>query len=85
MQYQCRPPTYSPSLCDMVCVPPQLGGFLARTGDGEPVITSIRQGYQRGHEFISTLAIPLTVNATEKCRMLSTHFYHSKWLVKKFL
>ena len=38
-------------------------GFLARTGDGEPGITSLWQGYQRLHEFIYALETHRTVNA----------------------
>jgi hypothetical protein len=41
----------------------QLGGFFARTGDGEPGITSIWQGDQRLHEFIDAVEIHRTVNA----------------------
>jgi hypothetical protein len=40
----------------------QLGGFFARTGDGEPGITSIWQGYQRLHECIDAVEIHRTVN-----------------------
>jgi hypothetical protein len=41
----------------------RLGGFLARTGDGEPGIQSIWQGYQRLHEFIYALEMHRAVNA----------------------
>jgi glucose-6-phosphate isomerase len=40
----------------------QLGGFLARTGDGEPGIQAIWQGYQRLHEFIYALETHRRVN-----------------------
>ena len=63
MHYQCRPPAHPPSLRDMVRALARLGGFLARTGDGEPGIKSIWQGYQRLHEFIYAVETYLTVNA----------------------
>jgi Transposase Tn5 dimerisation domain len=52
MQHHRSPPQAPPSLREMVRALAQLGGFLARTGDGEPGIRSIWQGYQRLHEFI---------------------------------
>jgi Transposase DNA-binding/Transposase Tn5 dimerisation domain len=63
MQHHRPPPQAPPSLREMVRDLAQLGGFLARTGDGEPGITSIWQGYQRLHEFIYAVAIHRTVNA----------------------
>lgn len=64
MQYHCRPPASPPSLRAMVRALAQLGGFLARTGDGEPGIKSIWQGYQRLHEFIYAVETHLAVNAS---------------------
>src|SRR5262249_20427549 len=52
MQFHGRPPAQPPPLREMVRALAQLGGFLARAGDGEPGIKSIWQGYQRLHEFI---------------------------------
>jgi hypothetical protein len=52
MQQHRPPPQAPPSLREMVRDLAQLGGVFARTGDGEPGITSIWQGSQRLHEFI---------------------------------
>jgi hypothetical protein len=41
----------------------QLGGFLARQGDGEPGMTVSGQGYQRLHEFLSAVDPYRTVKA----------------------
>lgn len=41
MPYHSRPPAQPPSLRDMVRALAQLGGFWARTGDGEPGIKSL--------------------------------------------
>jgi hypothetical protein len=62
MQYQSPPPDQPPSLRDTVRALAQLGGFLARTGDGEPGIKSIWQGYHRLHEFIYAIETHLAVN-----------------------
>jgi len=64
MQYRSRPPVQPPPLRDTVRALAQLGGFLARTGDGEPGIKSIWQGYQRLHEFIYAVEMHLAVNAS---------------------
>jgi hypothetical protein len=63
MQQHRPPPQTPPSLREMVRGLAQLGGFLARTGDGEPGITSIWQGYQRLHEFIYAVETHRTINA----------------------
>jgi hypothetical protein len=63
MQFHSRPPALPPPLRDMVRALAQLGGFLARTGDGEPGIKAIWQGYQRLHEFIYAVETHLAVNA----------------------
>jgi Transposase Tn5 dimerisation domain len=63
MQQHRPPPQAPPSLREMVRGLTQLGGFLARTDDGEPGITAIWQGYQRLHEFIYAVEIHRTVNA----------------------
>lgn len=62
MQYHSPPPAQPPPLRDTVRALAQLGGFLARTGDGEPGIRSIWQGYQRLHEFIYAVETHLAVN-----------------------
>jgi hypothetical protein len=64
MQFHSRPPAQPPPLREMVRALAQLGGFLARTGDGEPGIKSIWQGYQRLHEFIYAVETHLAVNAS---------------------
>jgi hypothetical protein len=62
MQYHRPPPDQPPPLRDTVRALAQLGGFLARTGDGEPGIKSIWQGYQRLHDFIYAIETHLAVN-----------------------
>jgi hypothetical protein len=63
MQFHSSPPPQPPPLRHMVRALAQLGGFLARAGDGEPGIQSIWQGYQRLHEFIYALDTHRAVNA----------------------
>jgi hypothetical protein len=63
MQHHHRPPQAPPVLHDMVRSLAQLGGFLARKGDGEPGIKSIWQGYQRLHEFIYAVETHRTITA----------------------
>jgi Transposase Tn5 dimerisation domain len=63
MQHHRHPPQAPPSLREMVRGLAQLGGFLARTGDGEPGIQAIWQGYQRLHEFIYALETHRSVHA----------------------
>jgi hypothetical protein len=62
MQHHCHPPPTPPPLREMVRSLAQLGGFLARQGDGEPGIKAIWQGYQRLHEYISAIETYRTVN-----------------------
>ena len=66
MQHHCHPPPTPPPLREMVRNLAQLGGFLARQGDGEPGIKAIWQGYQRLHEFIYAIDTYRTVNALER-------------------
>jgi hypothetical protein len=63
MKYHRPPPQAPPSLREMVRGLAQLGGFLARKGDGEPDIQAIWQGYQRLHAFIYALETHRSVNA----------------------
>jgi hypothetical protein len=63
LQSQNPPPAQPPPLRDTVRALAQRGGFLARTGDGEPGLKSIWQGYQRLHEFIYAIETHLAVNA----------------------
>ena len=67
MPHHRPPPQAPPSLREMGRGLAQLGGFFARTDDGEPGITSIWQGNQRLHEFIYAVDIHRTVNALQKC------------------
>src|SRR5215510_9839053 len=64
MQFHRRPPVPPPPLREMVRALAQLGDLLARTGAGEPRIKSIWQGYQRLHEFISSIETHLAVNTS---------------------
>ena len=66
MQHHCHPPPTPPPRREMVRSLAQLGGFLARQGDGEPGIKAIWQGYQRLHEFIYAVETYRTVNAGER-------------------
>jgi hypothetical protein len=63
MQHHHPPPQIPPPLREMVRSLAQLGGLLARTGDGEPGIQAIWQGYQRLHECIYAVETHRTVNA----------------------
>jgi hypothetical protein len=63
LPYHSRPPQIPPPLRAMGRSLAQLGGFLARTGDGEPGSQSLWQGYQRLPEFISALETHRAVNA----------------------
>jgi len=64
MLYRRRPPQESPPLREIVRCLASLGGFLARTGDGEPGVQTIWQGYQRLQDFISALETHRAVNAS---------------------
>jgi hypothetical protein len=68
MQHHCRPPPTPPPLREMVRSLAQLGGFLARKGDGEPGLKTIWQGYQRLHDFIYAVDTYQTVNGVERSR-----------------
>jgi Transposase Tn5 dimerisation domain len=63
MQQHRAPPQAPPSLREMVRGLAPLGGFFARTGDGEPGIQAIWQGDQRLHEFIDALETHRNVTA----------------------
>jgi hypothetical protein len=66
MQHHCHPPPTPPPLRERVRSLAQLGGFLARQGDGEPGIKASWQGYQRRHDFIDAINTYRTVNALER-------------------
>ena len=63
MQYRSPPPDQPPPLRETVRALAQLGGCLARKGDGEPGLKSLWPGYQRLHEFIYAIETHLAVNA----------------------
>jgi Transposase DNA-binding/Transposase Tn5 dimerisation domain len=64
IQFHSPPPAQPPPLRDTTRALAQLGGFLARKGDGEPGINSIWQGYQRLHNFIHAIETHLAVNVS---------------------
>lgn len=48
-----KPPTKTPMVREVVRLIAQLGGFLARTGDGEPGVKSLWLGFQALRHFVS--------------------------------
>src|SRR5262249_12092662 len=64
MHYRRRPPQEPPPLREMVRCLARLGGFLARTGDGEPGVQTLWQGYQRLHDFLYALETQRAVNVS---------------------
>jgi hypothetical protein len=64
MQHRRRPPPQSPPLREIVRCLARLGGFLARTGDGEPGVQTIWQGYQRLQDFLYALETHGAVNTS---------------------
>jgi hypothetical protein len=66
IQPHCHPPPTPPPRREIVRSLAQLGGFLARQGDGEPGLKAIWQGYQRRHDFIYAIDAYRTVNALER-------------------
>lgn len=64
MLYRRRPPQEAPPLREIVRCLARLGGFLARTGDGEPGVQTLWQGYQRLHDFSYALETSRAVNAS---------------------
>ena len=63
MQHHCHQPPTPPPLREMMWSLAQLGGFLARQGDGEPGTKAIWQGYQWLHDFIYAIDTYRTVKA----------------------
>ena len=55
MQYRRRPLQEPPPLRELVRGLARFGGFLARTGDGEPGVQTLWQGYQRLQDFLYAL------------------------------
>jgi Transposase DNA-binding/Transposase Tn5 dimerisation domain len=56
-----RPPQHPPPLRTMTRMLAQLGGFLARTGDGEPGVETIWRGYMEMLRAVHTLALAKAV------------------------
>jgi hypothetical protein len=65
-QPHCHPPPTPPPRREMVRSLAQLGGFLARKGDGEPGIKTIWQGCQRLHDFICAVDTYRKVETLER-------------------
>jgi hypothetical protein len=61
LQTHQRPPQKPPSLRTMTRMLAQLGGFLARTGDGEPGVETLWRGYMEMMRAVHTLAIAKAV------------------------
>ena len=66
LQHHGQPPPTPPPRREMGRRLAQLGGFFARTRDGEPGLKAIWQGYQRLHDFLSAIETDRTVNACER-------------------
>ncbi|WP_255422903.1 IS4 family transposase [Microbulbifer sp. A4B17] len=47
MQAKTSPPNESPSMRDITRMQAGLGGFLGRSGDGEPGVKTVWQGYTK--------------------------------------
>ena len=62
-----RPPHQAPTLNEVVRLVAQLGGFLARTGDGEPGVKTIWLGMQRILDFAAGARFSRELQATESC------------------
>jgi Transposase DNA-binding/Transposase Tn5 dimerisation domain len=56
-----RPPQKPPPLRTMIRLLAQLGGFLARTGDGEPGVETVWRGYMEMMRAVHTLALAKAV------------------------
>ena len=57
MQQKSKPPTQPPSLNEITRMLAQLGGFLARKGDGEPGVKNIWRGYRALHNYVDALEV----------------------------
>ena len=62
-----RPPDTPPTLNEVVRLVARLGGFLARTGDGEPGVKTIWLGMQRILDFATGVRFSRELQATESC------------------
>ncbi len=50
-----KPPQQMPPIREVVCLIAQLGGFLARKGDGEPGVKSLWLGLMRLRDYAITV------------------------------
>ena len=64
---QKRPPDTPPTLNEVVRLVARLGGFLARTGDGEPGVKTIWLGMQRILDFAAGVRFSRELQATGSC------------------
>ena len=64
---QKRPPDQAPTLNEVVRLVARLGGFLARTGDGEPGVKTIWLGMQRILDFAAGVRFSRELQAEESC------------------
>ena len=64
---QKRPPDTPPTLIEVVRLVARLGGFLARTGDGEPGVKTIWLGMQRILDFAAGVKFSRKLQATGSC------------------
>ena len=55
MQRKSKPPRKPPALRDTTRMLAQLGGFLARKGDGEPGVQNIWRGYHVLQHYMEAL------------------------------
>lgn len=62
-----RPPDQAPTLNEVVRLVAQLGGFLARTGDGEPGVKTIWLGMQRILDFAAGVRFSRELQAAGRC------------------
>ena len=62
-----RPPDKPPTLNEVVRLVARLGGFLARTGDGEPGVKTIWLGMQRILDFAAGVRFSRELQAEESC------------------
>ena len=64
---QKRPPDTPPTLNEVVRLVARLGGFLARTGDGEPGVKTIWLGMQRILDFAAGIKFSRELQAAGSC------------------
>ena len=62
-----RPPDTPPTFNEVVRLVARLGGFLARTGDGEPGVKTIWLGMQRILDFAAGVRFSRELQAAGSC------------------